>query len=381
MDTKRDPRLSQPVRVRVAAIPLHQLLQLLQKQTGVALRVEPRLREYRVFARLENRPLHEALELLAAAFGFEWRVEPSGKGVDAPPRYELYQPTAERQREMQYRALLNTNILELTREALSLIPPELLDSSYEAFCTAIGYTVHADWVQPRVSGRFQPRSALPTPAQPRSLRTEAVLALRAHLMQMGAQRPEAWFTLRMLATLNRAEWTTLRTQGCLRLAPQRLPATWREQWVRDSIQLRGYSVEDAAAYHPHSEDSYSTGTGAIESIVIIDVLGPLKALLQGNYYAECFFNPQRNMLRTQLVTVDERAITMSVGIEANTAELLATMAGIGKDSHSEPPAWLATVPDESLQRITEPAWTRARERQWVDWLSYHLVEGLESTRA
>ncbi|MFN7015781.1 MAG: hypothetical protein ACK4P5_01255 [Fimbriimonadales bacterium] len=257
LDVQRDPRLSQPVKVRVAATPLYQLLQLLKKQTGVELSVEPRLREYRAFARLENRPLYETLELLAEAFGFEWRVERSEKGGDTPPRYVLGQSASERQREMQHHALLKADILALTQEALSLIPPELLARSYEEFCSALGYTVCADIVFPRALGRFQPRAALPRPAEPRSLRTEAVLAVRAQLLQGGASTPEAWLVLQMLATLNSAEWAALRAQGCLRLSPDRLPLTLREQWTHDYIRLHECSAEDVAAFQPPSEDSRS----------------------------------------------------------------------------------------------------------------------------
>ena len=382
LEVQRDPRLSQLVRVRVAATPLHQLVQLLKKQTGVELSVEPPLREYRAFARFENRPLHEVLELLAEAFGFEWRVDLPEKGVDAPPRYVLYQPALERQREMQHRALLNADILELTREALSLIPPELLERSYEEFCGAIGYTVRADKVFPRASGRFQPRVALPSPAKPRSLRTEAVLAVRAHLLQSGAETPKAWFVLRMLATLNSAEWATLRARGCLRLSPNRLPPTWREQWVRDYIRLHEYSEEDVAAYRPSSEEVHTTETITnINTVLVINNLEKLRAVWQGNYYVECFFDPRRNLLKAQLLIVDERFLSTSGWIELDNAVVLAAMASIGREPPYEPPSWLATVPDEPIRRIAERAWTQAWERQWEDWLSYHLVEGLESARA
>ncbi len=373
LNAERDPRLNQRVSLRVPATPLRQLLRQLEKTTGVELRVENRLGEYRAFVRLQNRPLHETLSLLAETFGFAWRAEPTDKGENAPLRYVLYQPEAEQQREAQERALLNSDLIELAREAIKLIPPDLLERGFEEFCALMGLTLSSDSYYPYAEGFFLPQVRLPEHAEAQGLRAKAIVAARTRILEKAARTPQGMLTLRMLATLNDAEWNALRTEGCLRLSPERLPAAWREQWQRNYIQLNGHTEEEIAEYQP-PRDSTVVYPG-------IDKRPELQAVLKGNYGVACYYAPDIGQFKAEYFASTDDATAMSGWIKLDGAAILQAIAGIGEYSPHATPEWLARTPDKPIERITEKAWTEAIERDWVDSLSFYIVEGLESVGA
>lgn len=370
-DVKRDSRLSQRVSLRIAATPLHHLLRELERQTGVALRVESSLREYRAFARLQNRPLHDALRRIAEAFGFEWRAEPASEGKDAPLRYVLYLPEAERRREVEQRALLPTDTINLVREAIRLIPSHLLEHRFEEFSAQMGLTLPTGTGFPYAEGVFLPQARLPEPTDTQGLQAKAVAAARARMLESAARTPKDLLTLRMLATLTDAEWRALRTEGCLSLSPERLPRAWLEQWTRDYIRLSGYAEEDIAQYQP-----LPTVPNVIYTA--IDPRPELKVMLQGDYQIACFYDSRTMQFMAHCVVQTADSVRFSFGIELDGAAILETAAALEDSRRSETPDWLAQTPNKSIQRIAEKAWAEAISARWVDWLSYHIVEGLES---
>ncbi|MCX7925611.1 MAG: hypothetical protein N2554_07360, partial [Fimbriimonadales bacterium] len=374
LDVQSDPRLSQPVSLRVAAAPLHQLLRQLERQSGVELRVEQNLREYRAFARLQSRPLHQTLRLLADAFALEWRAEPVSDAENAPLRYVLYQPEAERKREAEYRAVLGMDITELTREALKLIPPDLLERSYEDFCALMGLTLDASSRYPYAKGTLRPQVSLPKPAETQGARTQALLAARHRLLEDAARTPEGLLTLRMLATLTDAKWRDLRTKGCLRLSPDRLPPVWRRQWEQDCVRLHGYTIEEVEQYQPSKTNPNVVYTG-------IDTLPSLKAVLKGDYYFDCLYDARTMQLKAHQTIYTSDSASMPGLIALDGLHLLQAITTADKSHAFETPDWLAQTPDYPIQRITEKVWAEAIPRQWVDSLSFHIFEGLQSAGA
>jgi hypothetical protein len=107
---EQDARLQQPIKLSVAGVPLRDLFQRIQKQTGVSLQVDAALADCAAIVYVPNRPLREWMVHLATAFHAEWRADGSH-----PPTYTLHPlPLAgETPRE------------KLTRERLKNLPRRL----------------------------------------------------------------------------------------------------------------------------------------------------------------------------------------------------------------------------------------------------------------
>ncbi len=89
VDPARDERLNRPLSLRIVGLPLHRALRQMTDRTGVVLRVDDSLREYRVVLSAPDQPLHLVMEHLAQAFGYEWkRIDYE----DEPPVYRLIDP-------------------------------------------------------------------------------------------------------------------------------------------------------------------------------------------------------------------------------------------------------------------------------------------------
>lgn len=89
LDVESDPRLAKTVSLRIASLPLHDVVSLLTQKTGVRLRVEPAIREYRACLYVPNRPLHEVMHHLAEAFGYQWERK---EIPNHSPEYRLKDP-------------------------------------------------------------------------------------------------------------------------------------------------------------------------------------------------------------------------------------------------------------------------------------------------
>lgn len=82
---EQDARLQQPIKLSVAGVPLRDLFQRIQKQTGVSLQVDAALADCAAIVYVPNRPLREWMAHLATAFHAEWRADGSH-----PPTYTLH---------------------------------------------------------------------------------------------------------------------------------------------------------------------------------------------------------------------------------------------------------------------------------------------------
>ncbi|MCS7300367.1 MAG: hypothetical protein NZ556_02255 [Fimbriimonadales bacterium] len=374
LDATRDPRLNQPVSLRVPATPLYQLLRQLEKQTGVELRVESRLRDYRAFARLQNRPLHEVLRLLAEAFSLEWRAEPVREGEDAPLRYVLYQPDAERQREQAYRNLLSTDTLTLVQEALRYLPDELLSGGYESLCNALGLQIQVSAGYINSFGAPRMPRQLPSPSE-KGARAQAVIAMRDLLLRHAASCPEAYFAVLALKHMTDADWHALRTASCLRIPAERVPAALREQWLREQLRLHGYTEEEIANYQEPPEAEADNP----EEEMRLDLQSRLHAIQQGKYSGVLFFDSQSARLKVAFEVFTPSGTIHSGYADLDGVALLqAMLTPVGKP---EQPEWLAQVPDLPIQPITEKAWRQALQRNWAEWQSFRIVEGLTTAQA
>ncbi|MGC8785700.1 MAG: hypothetical protein ACP5RN_15115 [Armatimonadota bacterium] len=92
-----DVRLRQPVTFTALSVPLSDALQELSGQTGVALRADKGVGQWRLVARVQNLSLADLLASIAYVFDLSWRVVQGKEGQ--PPGYEIFQSLAQAQRE------------------------------------------------------------------------------------------------------------------------------------------------------------------------------------------------------------------------------------------------------------------------------------------
>jgi hypothetical protein len=85
LDLKRDPRLTQKVKLEYRAIPVSWVLKSLSEQTGVTMRAIGRAGDERLVAFAPETPLAEVMEHIADLYRLQWNRD----GKSDPPRYRL----------------------------------------------------------------------------------------------------------------------------------------------------------------------------------------------------------------------------------------------------------------------------------------------------
>lgn len=127
VDPQADPRLNKTVSIRIASLPLYDLIDLLRSKTGIALRVEPTIGEYRACLYAPARPLHEVMTRIAEAFGYRW------ERIDQPnrlPTYRLVDPapsTSKQNLQEQVKAFREQTVSKLC-EALQIPVEERIET-------------------------------------------------------------------------------------------------------------------------------------------------------------------------------------------------------------------------------------------------------------
>lgn len=377
-----DARLDKTITTRAAGVPLKTLLQDWSQQSGVSLSADAAVREYRAFARLTNRPLREAMQRLAEAFDFEWREERDNP--DAPPRHVLFAPSKVIQSQNLLRDALAQDRITLLQRAMRTIPDELFQMDYEAFCSAVGGTpnyVILELRMPVPDPEPDPTYAplVKTSYAPLQNYDELTLfVMRRILLQEAMDSSAAWLILHLLrhapppfwAELARNRYATLPIDNlpdAVQRAYERVKAKETEAWqayersMRSKNKAESEPVPMIPAEVPHNEEG-------------IDV----EALeMEWEYHENLLvaqYIPATRTLQLQLCTAEGGGSVMRFNLELELWQVFESDPESETDALSEA---FARV-NHRIQPITDPRWTRALRQNYAHWLSYALIEGLES---
>lgn len=392
-DPQTDTRLNQMLSLRYAAMPLKDLLADLSKRTGVSLTVETRVREYRAFARLQNKPLHEVMRLLAKAFGFEWRAETDPQKPDAPPRYVLYQPAADRLAEQRWQKLYQTDMIALMRDIVRSIPPELLQRDHAEFAKAIGAAPEVVFNMKGPEPPFRPlmQSFIPNETDPyRALLHHA----RQSLLSYAGQYHNAWLALQMMARFSERDWQTLHEQSVLAVAVDAIPNDLRTQWAEAEQKTQERKRETAEmateegaeitiepeSDQPGSETDDEQIRGIIQGLESKS-FPPLTSVI-------FTYDPTTQSLMAELCSQQVEAnetinrFRLGFGFELR-AWLFEAYHSFGVDLQEL--TRLADTPQpynpwelrKPFAEIRDAAWRRAKQSDWANWLSYRWIEACE----
>lgn len=366
LDLNQDSRLNQRLSLRVAATPLKEIAAGLSRRTGVALSVQPELGEYRAFARLQNRPLHEIMQLLASAFDFEWRAE----RVGGQWRYVLTQSSGARTQEPLELAIAQRNLLQILREALELIPPELTESPDRRAYSRTYAELSAQKVLPQPTWQGE---------LPSDFYRDRVLYLRHELLQRALAHSTGWFTLKLLANLSPEDWGRLQQQRVLVLPMDALPSAWLAEWQR-GVREEGIPKEGGWRYTGQLPPAYRETTETDLPWMVFG--GRVVEAIQDNLRAVVLaYDPQREWFSVGFCGALGEWTGLWAPLELTKSLLLTAEGRRASQSPSvrliekrAPPDSLTTP----LRTTRDAAWARERDTRWVHWISYQLVDALEA---
>ena len=375
-----DARLDKPIMTRAAGVSLKTLLQDWSKQSGVSLSADAAVREYRAFARLTNRSLREAMRLLAEAFGFEWRAERDQP--DAPPRYVLFAPPKAIQPQNLLRNALTQNLVSLLQRAVLSIPDELLRMDYDAFCSAVGQTPSYA-LYSSISTREPVPDPEPEPAYaplvepshaPLENYDELILfAMRRNALLEAAQNSESWLILHLLRLAPPSFWAELaRARSAtlpLNILPDAVQRAYERAKAKEIEAQQAYERSLRAEDEMESEPASMTPEDAPPSVEGLEIeLEHIENLLIAHYI------PATRTLHLQLCTPEGGGSEMRFNLELELWQIFEPDPEDGTDALSEA---FARV-NHRIQPISDPHWARALRQNYAHWLSYALIEGLES---
>lgn len=389
-----DTRLDKPMTTRVAGVPLKILLQEWSQQSGVSLSADAAVREYRAFARLTNRPVREAMQRLAEAFGLEWRAEKDKP--DAPPRYVLFAPPSVIQQQNLLRDALAQERISLLQRALRSIPEALFQLDYTAYCNAIGrtpsYALHESAALREVVPDPEPEPAYAPLVEPSYAPLEdpdalLMFAMRRSLLMQAAQNSATWLTLHLLRLAPPQFWTELAQTRQATLPLENLTDTVRRAYeeakAKETEAWKAYEqwMESQNASHatpspaqPEDETPSEPAQMTPEDIeeLNLDALDMEMEYIENQLIAS--YIPWTRTLEFQLCTTQGGGSALKPNLELQLWQLYEPEPEDDTDALSEA---FARV-NYRLQPIADPRWTRDLRRNWAHWLSYALIEALES---
>jgi hypothetical protein len=242
-DLSKEPQLQQSVTLKYPVISLHELCRRLSEQLSVRLQVEKPLQPLSATLRVENRSAAEVLTKLAAVFRAEWKqVEENGQ-----VRYLLVRQPAVKAEEQQIEALLKLDTLQILRDALRRLPPQLFQMTPKALRDAY----EQSYAQPD-----SPLAWLHNfPNDPKkALSREGVLqhALQRLMLQM--MDSSGWLFVHVMHQLSDEQWRAIARGATLIIAADQLPSNllsqYEQAWMSETVQHRKIFGEEE---DPHEE--------------------------------------------------------------------------------------------------------------------------------
>ncbi|GIV08205.1 MAG: hypothetical protein KatS3mg019_0296 [Fimbriimonadales bacterium] len=387
----QDARLEQRVSLRLGATPLKTLLKNLSQQTGVSLRVEGAIGEHRAFVRWTNRPLNEAMRTLAEAFGFKWRVEQDQP--DNSPRYVLYQSPDATQQQNLARDALQDGIPTALQRAVQSIPEDLMQMSYEEFCEAVGaipdFVLAEKFLEAATQGAEGAPEITPPLPKPRyaplldplsapvqEMNELLAFSIRRALLMEAAQDSGKWATLHLLRNAPPNFWESFRRTNRAMLAPTALPIAVRNAYEQAYQRTQKAQDEYAASYSGKAPSpSPIPEEGMHDETAFADEFPD--ELLESAWDKDILtiiYQPDLAQIRILWCDGEER-------FAEGTLYLLSTlMETLNPKRVPEDDALKKAFETASyrLKPIEDRDWNASMRDRWENWLSYAIVEGLES---
>jgi hypothetical protein len=212
-DLSKEPQLQQSVTLKYPVISLHELCRRLSEQLSVRLQVEKPLQPLSATLRVENRSAAEVLTKLAAVFRAEWKqVEENGQ-----VRYLLVRQPAVKAEEQQIEALLKLDTLQILRDALRRLPPQLFQMTPKALRDAYEQSY------------AQPDSPLAwlhnLPNDPsKALSYEGILQQGLQRLVMQMCDPSGWLFVHLMRQLSDEQWRAIAQGATLIMTADQVPS-------------------------------------------------------------------------------------------------------------------------------------------------------------
>lgn len=285
LDARADPRLSRPVEVEAASIPLHELAKTIQRQTRVAWRIPDRWRETRVVVYAPRRPLEELMNKLTDALPvLEWRRRDY---PDRPPEYALEQTRSLTQPSEPHRAA----IVNRLKKRVELLRKRMTNPA----------------VEPEPSERYTESDHRAVNQLLTYLNNYDHLALLKYTVQLSHRTGAEW-----LLQLTDADWKALEQHGTL------------HRWLSSDTPLGAAALERirALADDYRQFDESSSFQAEAERLERVDeLLAELRLTEDGEM---TFVIAPANRLRRQLLGCSWRGMLLSAEMEFPFATRLET---------------------------------------------------------
>ncbi|GIV11210.1 MAG: hypothetical protein KatS3mg020_0701 [Fimbriimonadales bacterium] len=388
----QDARLEQRVSLRLGATPLKTLLKQLSQQTDVSLRADASIGEYRAFVRWTNRPLNEAMRTLAEAFGFKWRVEQDQP--DNSPRYVLYQSPDATQQQNLARDALQDGIPTALQRAVQSIPEDLMQMSYEEFCEAVGaipdFVLAEKFLEAAIQGaegapeitpplpkpHYAPLLA-PLSAPVQEMNELLVFSLRRALLMEAAQDSGMWATLHLLRNAPPNFWESFQRTNRATLAPTALPIAVRNAYEQAYQRTRKAQDEYAASYSRKAPSPSPIPEEAMhdETAFADEIPEELIEIEWDKDILTIIYQPDLAQIRILWCDGEERFAEGTLYLLNSLMETLNPYR-VPEDDALKKALETASY---RLKPIKDRDWNASMRDRWENWLSYAIVEGLEST--